>query len=358
MAPKKNKPRSNTDVTAQQTKVKEEIVKGGVDLKHVDEPQDSAMQHAKVNLELIKGADLKHVEEPQDSSQRAKAQGQAKKGKKGADSKQAEGSKDTAAQQAKINMEVKKGIDLKHVDEPQDSSLNRARFSLEVKKGAELKHVDGPTDIVLDKAKIHLEVTKTPSLNHVNEPQSISLAHARVHLELKRGVQLQHYTPIEISTSAVQVQNPKGINFIFGQSHFIKTVEDIYEALATAAPNIKFGIAFNEASGPRLVRWEGNDEQLIHLAIQNAQSVGAGHSFFIFLENAFPINVLKAVEAVPEVVRIYCATANPTQVLVAETDQGRGVIGVIDGGTPQGIETEKDKEQRRDFLRQIGYKRY
>jgi adenosine/AMP kinase len=155
----------------------------------------------------------------------------------------------------------------------------------------------------------------------------------------------------------VTIEKPEMINFILGQSHFIKTVEDVHEALVTAVPGIKFGLAFCEASGKCLIRWSGNDEEMIELATKNALAIGAGHSFILFLgDGFFPINVLKAVQGVPEVCGIFCATANPTQVIVLESDQGRGIIGVVDGFVPQGIEAEEDIEWRKGFLRAIGYK--
>ena len=154
----------------------------------------------------------------------------------------------------------------------------------------------------------------------------------------------------------VLVDNPKELNFIFGQSHFIKTVEDLHEIMVTQAPSAKFGIAFCEASGPRLVRHSGNDADLESLAIDNAVKVGAGHTFFIFLEEAFPITILQAVKNCHEVANIFCATANPVQVVLAKTDQGKGVMGVIDGYSPKGVETEEDMKARKDFLRNIGYK--
>ncbi len=155
----------------------------------------------------------------------------------------------------------------------------------------------------------------------------------------------------------VQIEKPEPINFILGQSHFIKTVEDLHEALVGAVPGIKFGVAFCEASGKCLVRWSGSDDAMIELARKNALAVGAGHSFIIFLgEGFYPINVLNAVKAVPEVARIFCATANPTQVLVAETGQGRGILGVVDGFAPQGVEDEEGITWRKGFLRMIGYK--
>lgn len=158
----------------------------------------------------------------------------------------------------------------------------------------------------------------------------------------------------------VSIEKPDDLNFILGQSHFIKSVEDLYEALAHV-PGASFGLAFCEASGPRLIRMDGNDEKLQQLAVDNARRIGAGHSFIVFLDNCFPISVLNAVKAVPEVCRIYCATANPTKVVVAEDDNdgeaGRGILGVIDGYTPQGVEDADDVAERREFLRSIGYKR-
>ncbi|NUO79116.1 adenosine-specific kinase [candidate division KSB1 bacterium] len=154
----------------------------------------------------------------------------------------------------------------------------------------------------------------------------------------------------------VLIEKPEDMNFILGQSHFIKTVEDLHEALAGAVPGIKFGLAFCEASGPCLVRWSGTDEQCLALARKNAQAIGAGHSFIIFLGNVYPVNVLNAVRNVPEVCRIFCATANPTQVVVAESAQGRGILGVIDGGSPLGVESEKEIAERKAMLRRFGYK--
>lgn len=160
---------------------------------------------------------------------------------------------------------------------------------------------------------------------------------------------------MEIQT--VKIEKPEPINFILGQSHFIKTVEDIHETLVAAVPGIKFGLAFCEASGKCLIRSTGTDEAMIQLAERNAQSIGAGHSFILFLgEGFFPINVLNAVKSVPEVARIFCATANAAEVIVAQTEQGRGILGVVDGFSPKGIEGAQDKAWRRDFLRKIGYK--
>lgn len=154
----------------------------------------------------------------------------------------------------------------------------------------------------------------------------------------------------------VALRMPDEVNIILGQAHFIKTVEDLHEALVGCVPGIEFGLAFCEASGPALVRASGTDPELIELAKENAVAIGAGHVFLIMLGNAFPINVLSSVKDVPEVCRVYCATANPTQVIVAETDQGRGVMGVIDGSPPAGVETAEDVRDRQAMLRQFGYK--
>ncbi len=154
----------------------------------------------------------------------------------------------------------------------------------------------------------------------------------------------------------VKIENPEHLNFILGQSHFIKTVEDIHEALVNSVPNIKFGVAFCEASEKKLVRWSGNDDELITLAQKNALQLSAGHVFIIFIKDAFPINVLKEVKNVPEVVRIFCATANPLEVIVAESEQGRGVLGVIDGLKTVAIEKEEDIAERKALLRKFGYK--
>ncbi len=162
---------------------------------------------------------------------------------------------------------------------------------------------------------------------------------------------------MSIRFEVVEVPIPEGANVIIGQSHFIKTVEDIYEALVNSVPGIKFGLAFNEASGKRLIRYEGNDEELVKLAIDVARKIGAGHTFVLYIRNAWPINVLNALKHVPEVVRIYVATANPLQVIVAETNQGRAVVGVVDGYTPLGVEGDEDKKERHEFLRKIGYKK-
>jgi adenosine/AMP kinase len=155
----------------------------------------------------------------------------------------------------------------------------------------------------------------------------------------------------------VSIEKPEDINFILGQTHFIKTVEDMHEALVASVPGIKFGLAFCEASGKCLIRWTGTDQEMIALAKKNAQSIGAGHSFIVFLgEGYYPINVLNIIKNIPEVCHVLCATANPTDVLVVETNLGRGIIGVVDGSKPQGIEGEEDITWRKDFLRMIGYK--
>ncbi len=156
--------------------------------------------------------------------------------------------------------------------------------------------------------------------------------------------------------ASVAIRKPNPVNLILGQAHFIKTVEDLHEALVTAVPGIAFGLAFCESSGPCLVRWSGTDQELVELARNNAQAIGAGHSFLIFLRNCFPINVLPAIRQVPEVCGIYCATANPVEVIVAETPHGRGIMGVVDGLSPKGIEQESDIAERKALLRQFGYK--
>jgi uncharacterized protein len=159
-----------------------------------------------------------------------------------------------------------------------------------------------------------------------------------------------------IELHLVAVEKPQELNLILGQSHFIKSVEDLHEALAGAVPGLRFGIAFCESSGPRLVRRSGNDPELVELAIRTAMAIGAGHSFIVLLREGFPVNVLNQIKLVPEVCRIYCATANPVQVIVAETSAGRGILGVIDGGSPVGVESEADVAARRQLLRQLGYK--
>jgi uncharacterized protein len=159
-----------------------------------------------------------------------------------------------------------------------------------------------------------------------------------------------------METTTVRVDIPEGCNIILGQTHFIKTAEDLYEILATTASQARFGIGFTEASGPCLIRTEGNDDALISACIKTLNSLGAGHIFCIYLKNAFPVNVLNPIKSCPEVCRIFCATANPLEVIVASTSQGKGILGVIDGSSPKGIETPSDKAQRKEFLRKIGYK--
>ena len=154
----------------------------------------------------------------------------------------------------------------------------------------------------------------------------------------------------------VAIDKPEDMNMILGQAHFIKTVEDIHEAIVTTAPQMKFGVAFCESSGPALVRFSGNDEALTEIARRNALAVGAGHSFLIVMTGGFPVNILNAVKNVPEVCRVLCATANPVEVVVAETGKGRAILGVVDGVRPKGIEGAADIEQRKAFLRKIGYK--
>ena len=156
---------------------------------------------------------------------------------------------------------------------------------------------------------------------------------------------------------SVKIEKPDAINFILGQTHFIKSVEDLHEALVASAPRIKFGVAFCEASGKCLVRWSGTDPEMIELAQRNARSIAAGHCFVVFLGDGFyPLNVLNAVKMVPEVCRIFCATANPTEVILVETEQGRAIVGVVDGFPPKGVEGEADIAWRKNLLRQIGYK--
>jgi adenosine/AMP kinase len=159
-----------------------------------------------------------------------------------------------------------------------------------------------------------------------------------------------------VELKLVLIEKPEDSNLVLGQSHFIKTVEDVHEALVNSVPGIRFGLAFCEASGPTLIRRSGTDQALTELAASNLKRIGAGHTFLVLLDGAYPVNVLNAIKAVPEICSIFCATANPVQVVVAQSDQGCGVLGVIDGDSPKGIETEKDVAQRKAFLRQIGYK--
>ncbi|MEV5651964.1 adenosine-specific kinase [Nocardia sp. NPDC052254] len=156
--------------------------------------------------------------------------------------------------------------------------------------------------------------------------------------------------------TAVRIDKPDELDVIIGQSHFIKTVEDLHEALVGTGPHLKFGLAFCEASGPRLVRHSGNDDELVALATENAQSIGAGHSFIVFLREGYPVNVLNAIRRVPEVCGIFCATANPVEVLIAGTELGRGIVGVVDGPAPLGVESAEDQLDRKRLLRAIGYK--
>jgi len=159
-----------------------------------------------------------------------------------------------------------------------------------------------------------------------------------------------------VDWSTVAIENPEELNLILGQSHFIKTIEDLHETLAGSSPTLRFGIAFNEASGKRLVRRSGNDPELTELAARNAQAIGAGHAFIVFLRDGFPVNVLNAVKQVPEVCRIFCASANPVEVVIGETELGRAILGVVDGSPPLGIEGEADEAERKELLRTFGYK--
>jgi adenosine/AMP kinase len=154
----------------------------------------------------------------------------------------------------------------------------------------------------------------------------------------------------------VKIEKPEELNLILGRAHFVKTVEDLYEALAGSSPHLRFGLAFCESSGPRLVRRAGNDDELVELAVRNARAIGAGHSFLVFLREGYPVNVLNQVKQVPEVCRVYCATANPVEVVLAETPSGRAILGVVDGRSPLGVETEEDVSARKILLREIGYK--
>ena len=159
-----------------------------------------------------------------------------------------------------------------------------------------------------------------------------------------------------VNLISVTVQKPDTVNVILGQAHFIKTVEDLHETLVSAVPGIAFGLAFCESSGPCLVRWSGTDQELVELARSNAKTIGAGHSFIIFLRNCYPINVLPVIRQVPEVCSIYCATANPVEIILAETPQGRGILGVVDGEVSKGIEQQEDITARKALLRKFGYK--
>jgi len=157
--------------------------------------------------------------------------------------------------------------------------------------------------------------------------------------------------------ASVRIEVPEASNIIIGQSHFIKTVEDLYEVMVGSVPNAKFGVAFSEASGPCLIRYDGNDDELTKTAVGIMESIGAGHAFAIVMRGCFPVNVMGAVKACPEVCGVYCATANPVEVIVVESPQGRGIMGVIDGSSPAGVEGEEDRKTRVEFLKKIGYKR-
>jgi len=162
---------------------------------------------------------------------------------------------------------------------------------------------------------------------------------------------------MSVKIDVIRIEIPEGTNVILGQSHFIKTVEDLYETLASSSPTLKFGFAFSEASGKRLIRWDGNDTELINIAIENCKKISAGHTFILYIKNGYPINILNRLKNVDEIVKLFAATSNPLQVLVAETDQGRGIIGVIDGYTPLGVESDSDIKERKEILRKFGYKR-
>jgi adenosine/AMP kinase len=160
----------------------------------------------------------------------------------------------------------------------------------------------------------------------------------------------------EVKLKTVTIEKPEGMNIILGQCHFIKTIEDLHEAISGGVPNAKFGIAFSESSGPCLIRRSGNDTELIDLAVKNMLNIGAGHTFIIILRNLYPINILNSIKNVPEVCNIYCATANPVEVILVSNDVGRGIIGVIDGSSPKGVESAKEVEERKSLLRKLGYK--
>ena len=160
----------------------------------------------------------------------------------------------------------------------------------------------------------------------------------------------------EVELSVVEIEKPEDVNLVLGQAHFIKTVDDVHEALAGSSPHLRFGLAFCESSGPRLIRRSGNDGELVELAVENLRAIGAGHAFLVFLREGFPVNVLNQLKQVPEVCRIFCATANPVQVIVAETTQGRGILGIVDGSSPLGVEDDGDVATRRELLRRLGYK--
>lgn len=179
----------------------------------------------------------------------------------------------------------------------------------------------------------------------------IKYSNAKVRIPKKKVSQMN------LEIHAVKIDVPEGCNLVLGQTHFIKTVEDLYEIMVSTVPNARFGIAFTEASGPCLIRTEGNDDDLIMGCVTTLQAIGAGHVFCIYMRDAYPISVLTPIKNCPEICHIYCATANPLQVIVASTDKGWGVMGVIDGSPPKGVETEIDRKERQDALRKIGYKR-
>jgi len=190
--------------------------------------------------------------------------------------------------------------------------------------------------------------------NPLNPSDFLILAAEYSYFNRRRRVSINKDPVMELKT--VTIEKPADMNFILGQSHFIKTVEDLYEAIVSTNPAMKFGVGFCESSGPALVRYVGNDPALIELAKKNAFALGCGHSFIIFMEGGFPINILNTIKGVAEVCTVYCATANPVEVIVADTTQGRGILGVIDGSRSKGIETDSDIRARKDLLRKIGYK--
>jgi adenosine/AMP kinase len=199
----------------------------------------------------------------------------------------------------------------------------------------------------------HAEFTNMPCLNRPKNGDSASAATAKPKTKTEE-TNSRDYRMLKLKT--VKITPPTDTNLILGMAHFIKTVEDIYEALVNAVPNIKFGLGFCESSGPCLVRHEGNDPELRRLASEKAYEIACGHSFIIYMRNAYPINVLDKVKKTPEVCTVYAATANPLEVVIAETEQGRGIIGVVDGSKSKGIETDAEIKERREFLRKIGYK--
>ncbi len=181
--------------------------------------------------------------------------------------------------------------------------------------------------------------------------------HIEIKFLIRKHANIDNYSGAYMEIKTVALDFPEGSNIILGQSHFIKTVEDIYEIMVTCVPGIKFGLAFSEASGPCLIRKDGTDENLIDIAVKNLEKIASGHCFMLVMNDAYPINVLNNLKQCFEVVNIFCATANPVQVIVAESEQGSGILGVIDGFSPKGIETEEDAKKRKEFLQMIGYKR-